>query len=443
MQGGNHVEDQEIFPRLSVSPGRRASYLPTCWPIRSSCGLRGDLPAERPDRHRAKPRRTAGAGYVSSNSDGDDGAPLTDYDLIGSKIERTGLFALEECDHFNLLCIPPPSRTEDVGLARAAGRGALLQGARRAPDRRSARTNWHTADDALTGAARCFRSRAKTRSCTFRASWLTTSCAGISNPSRRAAPWPACWREATRPARYGARRASRVRICGRGYRPVCLVPEDRRVRLLRRGVNTLQAVRSVGRIGAKPRTLAAGSAGTQDWQNLASRRLALFIVNSIERGTRWVIGAEPGPETAHLVTAQVRSIFRGPARSGRVRLPAPRGVVLRRVRPAARRARRVPFPDRLRGRDGPWSFTATASRIRPRARRCSPPASPARRWPSFVPRSWTGSTSWLHSSSRLDREAPVEFGRQASSASAVRSRAAAERGGARPAAPRGLAAHRR
>jgi hypothetical protein len=94
-----------------------------------------------------------------------------------------------------------------------------------------------------------------------------------------------------------------------GYRPVCLVPEDRRLRLQRRGVNTLQAVRTVGRAGAKPRTLAAGSAGTQDWQYLASRRLALFIVNSIERGTRWVIGAQPGPETAHRVTAQVRAFF--------------------------------------------------------------------------------------------------------------------------------------
>ena len=46
-----------------------------------------------------------------------------------------------------------------------------------------------------------------------------------------------------------------------GYRPVCLVAEDRRKRLLLRGVNTLQAVRSVGRIGIKPRTLAAGTAG--------------------------------------------------------------------------------------------------------------------------------------------------------------------------------------
>ena len=61
-----------------------------------------------------------------------------------------------------------------------------------------------------------------------------------------------------------------------GYRPVCLVADDRRTRLLLRGVNTLQAVRSVGRSNLRPRTLAAGSAGTQDWQSLAARRLALF-----------------------------------------------------------------------------------------------------------------------------------------------------------------------
>jgi hypothetical protein len=72
-----------------------------------------------------------------------------------------------------------------------------------------------------------------------------------------------------------------------GYRPTCLVAEDRRVRLLLRGVNTLQAVRSVGAIGVKPRTLAAGTAGAQEWQSLAGAALALFIVNSIERGTRW------------------------------------------------------------------------------------------------------------------------------------------------------------
>jgi hypothetical protein len=94
-----------------------------------------------------------------------------------------------------------------------------------------------------------------------------------------------------------------------GYRPTCLVAEDRRVRLLQRGVNTLQAVRSVARIGVKPRTLAAGTAGAQEWQSLGARRLALFIVNSIERGTRWAAAAEPGADVANGVTAQVRNFF--------------------------------------------------------------------------------------------------------------------------------------
>ncbi len=94
-----------------------------------------------------------------------------------------------------------------------------------------------------------------------------------------------------------------------GYRPVCLVPEDRRARLLLRGVNTLQAVRSVSRIGTKPRTLAAGAAGTADWQSLAARRLALFIINCIERGTRWVGTTEPSAEVAQHVATHVRAFF--------------------------------------------------------------------------------------------------------------------------------------
>ncbi len=94
-----------------------------------------------------------------------------------------------------------------------------------------------------------------------------------------------------------------------GYRPTCLVAEDIRTRLAMRGVNTLQAVRSVGRIGAKPRTLARGTAGAPDWQSLAARRLALFIVNSIEHGTRWVRSAEPEVDVVEAVSTQTRTFF--------------------------------------------------------------------------------------------------------------------------------------
>jgi len=305
MQGGNHVEDQEIFPQLSMSPDHER-FLTHVLAESELVQIRGGLPAQRPDCT-VDGAGGSGAAYVSSNSDGDDGAALTDYDLIGSRIERTGLHALEECEHFNLLCVPPPSRTEDVGLS------LLLVAERYCKERGSLLIvdppyGWHTADDALFG-LREFPLQSENALMYFprilahdklRGHFESFApCGAVAGMLARS--------DEARPI-WGEPRVDEA-ILRPGYRPVCHVAEDRRMRLLLRGVNTLQAVRSVGRIGTKPRTLAAGTAGTQDWQNLAARRLALFIVSSIERGTRWVIAAEPGPETAHLVTAQVRRFF--------------------------------------------------------------------------------------------------------------------------------------
>ncbi|MGC1522358.1 MAG: hypothetical protein WA803_12530, partial [Steroidobacteraceae bacterium] len=56
--------------------------------------------------------------------------------------------------------------------------------------------------------------------------------------------------------------------------------------------------------------LAAGAATDADWQYLASRRLALFIVNCIERGTRWAAGAcRPRIENCAAAEVQVRAFL--------------------------------------------------------------------------------------------------------------------------------------
>ncbi len=305
IQGGSHVEDQEIFPNLSMVSGDER-FIGGILAQSELVRLVGDLPALRPD-----PTLDAAGGrsaaYVSSNADGDDGAPLTDYDLIGSEIERTGLHSLDAAAYFNLLCIPPLSREQDVGPS------ALLVAARYCKAHRALLIvdppfAWHTADDALRGLrdwefctenALMYFPRIlahdKLRG-HFEAFAPCGAVAGMLARTDETCPvWaPAKLEEA---------------LLRPGYRPTCLVPEDRRMRLLLRGVNTLQAVRSVARIGVKPRTLAAGAAGAQDWQNLAARRLALFIVNSIERGTRWVLTAPPQVDVAETVTAQTRIFF--------------------------------------------------------------------------------------------------------------------------------------
>src|SRR6202043_217564 len=76
----------------------------------------GALPAAMSDRSRSSPQAPVVA-YVHSNPDGDDGAALTDYDVIGSALEGTALFALNASDGFNLLGIPPLSREQDVGMS--------------------------------------------------------------------------------------------------------------------------------------------------------------------------------------------------------------------------------------------------------------------------------------------------------------------------------------
>jgi phage tail sheath protein FI len=83
------------------------------------------------------------------------------------------------------------------------------------------------------------------------------------------------------------------------------------VRLTQAGINTLQAVRSSVRLGLSPRTLAGPSAESPDWKYLSARRLALFIVNSIERGTRWVLFEHNGPELWRRVRARVEEFFAG------------------------------------------------------------------------------------------------------------------------------------
>jgi uncharacterized protein len=304
VQGGSHVEDQEIFPQLSMVQ-THDRYLVDVLARSELVRIVGGLPSQRPDRTLDAAGEHA-AAYVSSNSDGDDGAPLSDYDLIGSEIDRRGLFALGACDYFNLLCIPPLSRTEDIGPSTllVAARYCKQRGALLIVDPPYA---WHTADDALA-ALRNWEIATENALMYFprilahdklRGHFESFApCGAVAGMLARTDDTHPVWGEA------------RVddAVLRPGYRPVCIVAEDRRARLLLRGVNTLQAVRSVGR-NVKPRTLAAGAAGAQDWQSLAARRLALFIVNSIEQGTRWVVTADPTVDVGQIVAAQTRLFF--------------------------------------------------------------------------------------------------------------------------------------
>jgi hypothetical protein len=304
-QGTGQVEDQEIFYRLSLLPNAD-THVSRALARSALVRLVGEVPSQRPDRT-LDPSSGLATAYVSSNSDGDDGAPLTDYDLIGSSIDRTGVFALSETEYFNFLCIPPLSREQDVGPS------ALLVAARYCKERRALLildppSSWHTADDALAGLrhwdfanenALMYFPRVLAHDKLRGHFESFAPCGAVAGMLARHDEAFPVWLPAER----------EEAILRPGYRPACLVGEDRRIKLAALGVNTIQATRSSARIGLRPRTLAAGNAANADWRYLGARRLALFILNSIELGTRWVTAARSPDEIADSVAKQVGMFF--------------------------------------------------------------------------------------------------------------------------------------
>ena len=311
-QGTQHVEDQEIFRHLTVRPGAKRSVadaLEDSQLVR----LAGAPPTRRPQRTLDAASGLA-TGYVHSNSDGDDGAPLTDYDVIGSATERTGLFALTAAEHFNFLCIPPLSREQDVGPS------TLLVAVRFCREQRAMLivdppAHWHTVDDALRALrdwdlpsedALMFFPRVLAHDKLRGRFESFTPCGAVAGLLARLDEQSPPWSGA----------AGEEPVLRPGFRPSSLVPEDRRAKLAVFGVNTLQSVRSAARVPVALRTLAAAAGGASDRRFLRARRLELFIVNSIVQGTRWAAQAPRTAELAAQVEAQVRAFFAGLRREG-------------------------------------------------------------------------------------------------------------------------------
>lgn len=304
--GSEYIEDQEIHRRVSVLPEAGSRYVPTALMDSTLARVIGGVPAIRPDRTLRSDGRGS-IGYVHSNPDGDDGAPLTDYDIIGSAAEGTGLFALKGVDSFNLLCIPPLSRDVDVGPS------ALLVAARFCRERNAMLivdppSSWTNAAAAIAG-MRAWQLHSDNALMYFprmlgydrlRGRFEQFApCGAIAGMIGRADEICPVW----------AATEGEEAILRPGYRPLCSVDEAERDRLGNLGVNVLNFVRASARHALSPRTLAGSSSGSSDWKYLSARRLALFIVNSIERGTRWVVFEKNGPELWKRVAHQVEQFL--------------------------------------------------------------------------------------------------------------------------------------
>jgi hypothetical protein len=300
--GSERIESQEIFRALSIDPVS-PRFVAFALLESNLLRVRGGVPAVRPDRT-LMPGTNLPVGYVSSNPDGDDGRPITDYDVIGSATRRSGLFALEDVDELAFLYIPPLTRTADIGVSTVLvaakfcrqRRAMLIVDPPAAWDSAAAAVrglkllNFHS-DHALMFFPRIAATdRLRGRIETFGNGGAV---AGLLSRTGEAVSAAIAAKDPEPLLRAGARLAGDV-------------PSADRWSLAAHGVNVLQAVRSVDRERPPLRTLACGASASSDWSYLSQRRFALFVINSIERGTRWCVLRPGDPTVWNGVTAQVR-----------------------------------------------------------------------------------------------------------------------------------------
>jgi hypothetical protein len=304
--GSERIEVQETYRRVSINPGTQrfiANVLMESQLVR----VRGAVPKLRP--HLTLPSNADTAnGYANSSNDGDDGAPLTDYDVIGSATRHTGLFALDAIERVHFIYIPPLARNQVheqmVGMSTLVIAEAYCR-------RRHAMLivdpplAWRSADDAVRGLQE-FDLRSSHALMYFPRIVTLDRLRGHSATFGNGGAVAGMLARAERLRPVWAMDAAEPQLVPRaGVRLAIALAEPDRWRLTSHGINALRTSRNSSGIQPLARTLSGGMHSAADWGYLAPQRFANFVVTSIEHGTRWTRLATSEPATWQRVARQV------------------------------------------------------------------------------------------------------------------------------------------
>jgi len=234
--------------------------------------------------------------YALSKDDGGDGNDLVDGDYTASQTAKTGIYQLLKTDIFNLLVIPPRTPDADVGdtVLTAAGSLCASRRAMLLVDARSGATLDNMAQrdavaaalgDNINNAALYFpRLRMPDPKDDGRLKTYVPSGA-VAGIYARTDTQRGVWKApaGTEAALNGARELTvKLTDLENGHlNPV--------------GINCLRSFPITGNVVWGARTLEGADALGSQWKYVPVRRLALFIEESLYRGTQWVV-FEPNDE---------------------------------------------------------------------------------------------------------------------------------------------------
>ncbi|HEY0140989.1 MAG TPA: phage tail sheath C-terminal domain-containing protein [Thermoanaerobaculia bacterium] len=221
----------------------------------------------------------------------ENGATITDNNLI------TGINALDQADLFNLLCIPPRDRETDIDPSvRSAASSYCAK--RRALFIADPPAAWNSIDAAEAGvnSTLTFMNRSKNAAAYFPR-------VRLSDPLRenRLEEFVPCGIIAGIYARTDNTRGVWKAPAGtdavmRGVRELAVKMTDlENGRLNPLGLNALRSFPVHGTVVWGARTLDGADVQASEWKYIPVRRLALFLEESLYRGTQWVV-FEPNDE---------------------------------------------------------------------------------------------------------------------------------------------------
>jgi len=308
----------ETFGAVSTNPDD-ARYLPLVLERESSyVRMPGTMPATRPDSNVTTSGSTRTVTWVAAATDsGKDGSALDDNDVLGEQGPKTGIYALNRADLFNLLCIPPLVRNisampstytlarENVyqaALALCVERRAMLI-VDPVPD-------WASSIDGAIDNAIVGRNDLGLTGTNARNAAIYFPCVRMVDPLRdsRVDTFVPCGIVAGIIARTDATRGVWKAPAGldaalNGIQDLQINLSDlENGQLNPLGINCLRSFGVNGRVVWGARTLRGADVSADEYKYLPVRRLALFLEESLYRGTQWVV-FEPNDEP---LWAQVR-----------------------------------------------------------------------------------------------------------------------------------------
>jgi phage tail sheath protein FI len=291
MHQSEHIESQESYQRVSINPATNR-FVATVLLESQLVRVRGNVPTQRPAVTPGNGAQQM-VGYINSTPNGNDGAPLTDYDLIGSATENTGMFALRTVTRFDFLYFPPLSRDKDVGLSTLliATRFCREHHAMLIMDPPLA---WQDVATALAG-MRALHFNSDQVLMFFPRLMASDRLRGGNTlfANGGAVAGMLSHADELRPV-WDSKQHEVELLLRPGLRLQLELSELDRWRLASLGINSLQATRRVAPLNLLRRTLAGSTNATADWSYLGPRRFALYVMGSLQRNTRWVLLASPG-----------------------------------------------------------------------------------------------------------------------------------------------------